>query len=28
VLVSHDDRFARAVTTRSVRLAGGVVTTS
>jgi ATPase subunit of ABC transporter with duplicated ATPase domains len=28
VLVSHDDRFARAVTTRSVRLAGGAVTTS
>jgi ATPase subunit of ABC transporter with duplicated ATPase domains len=27
VLVSHDDRFARAVTTRSVRLAGGAVTT-
>jgi len=27
VLVSHDDRFARAVTTRSVRLARGAVTT-
>ena len=26
VLVSHDERFARAVTTRSVRLSGGAVT--